>query len=414
VLERLMRLLILSFYFPPDLCAGSFRCEALVDAIAASRPETLEVDVITTTPNRYQSMNMDAAEFEDHGWLTVRRVSVPKHKSGMADQSKVFFAYARGALAAIKGRKYDAVFATSSRLMTAVLGAKAARNLNAPLYLDIRDLFVDTMGDILNNSPLKLLMPAFGMLEGSTFAQARRINIVSPGFAKHLGKVAPKSELRTFTNGIDAEFLDYNYAKAARNDPPLILYAGNIGEGQGLHRIIPEVAFLLRGHAELKIVGDGGKLEDLRAALSLDADHVTLLPPVPRTKLHQHYCEADILFIHLNDHQAFHKVLPSKIFEYAATGKPIIAGVAGISADFLRAEVPGCFVFDPCDFRAMASAVADAIAVQQPIDRTAFLNEYARTTIMNAMAQDVIAFTREGGALSDGKKPLQHGAEIPH
>ena len=30
-----MKLLVLSFYFPPDLCAGSFRCEALIDALEA-------------------------------------------------------------------------------------------------------------------------------------------------------------------------------------------------------------------------------------------------------------------------------------------------------------------------------------------------------------------------------------------
>ena len=43
-----------------------------------------------------------------------------------------------------------------------------------------------------------------------------------------------------------------------------------------------------------------------------------------------------ILFIHLNAYPAFEKVLPSKIFEYAATGKPILAGVSGYSADFIR------------------------------------------------------------------------------
>ena len=48
----------------------------------------------------------------------------------------------------------------------------------------------------------------------------------------------------------------------------------------------------------------------------------------------------DVLFLHLNDYSAFRKVIPSKIFEYAATGKPIVAGVSGYAAEFLRHENP--------------------------------------------------------------------------
>lgn len=388
-----MRLLILSFYYPPDLCAGSFRCEALVDAIRTIRPDNLQVDVITTTPNRYQSLNVTAPEFEQSDWLTVRRIPVPTHQSGMSDQSKSFLAYARGALAAIKGKKYDAVFATSSRLMTAVLGANISGRLDVPLYLDIRDLFIDTMGDVLGSSPLRVLLPGFGMLERRTFAQAARINMVSPGFADYLSTVAPKAGLRTFTNGVDADFLGRSYTKTMHSDIPEILYAGNIGEGQGLHKIIPKAAAALNGTARFRIIGDGGRLAELRASVST-TENVQLSPPVPRAQLTQSYCDADMLFIHLNDHKAFHKVLPSKIFEYAATGKPILAGVAGVSARFLNDEVPGSFVFAPCDDKAMVDAVLAARKVEVPIDRTAFLAKYARASIMNEMARDLISFAK--------------------
>jgi glycosyltransferase involved in cell wall biosynthesis len=102
-----------------------------------------------------------------------------------------------------------------------------------------------------------------------------------------------------------------------------------------------------------------------------------------------------MLLIHLNDHSAFHKVLPSKLFEYAATGKPILAGVAGISAEFLRSEVPGSFVFDPCDAKAMARAIEEARAMLQPVDRGTFLAKYTRSNIMAEMARDLIDFVEE-------------------
>ena len=48
-----MKLLLLSFYYPPDLCAGSFRASALIEALSRNRPKDLQVTVLTTQPNRY-------------------------------------------------------------------------------------------------------------------------------------------------------------------------------------------------------------------------------------------------------------------------------------------------------------------------------------------------------------------------
>ena len=59
-----------------------------------------------------------------------------------------------------------------------------------------------------------------------------------------------------------------------------------------------------------------------------------IIDPVSRSDLFDEYKNADVLFLHLNDYAAFRKVLPSKIFEYAATGKPILAGVAGYMQNF--------------------------------------------------------------------------------
>jgi hypothetical protein len=56
----------------------------------------------------------------------------------------------------VANRDYDLVLATSSRLMTAALGALIARRKRARLYLDIRDIFVDTIGDV---SPGPLALP---------------------------------------------------------------------------------------------------------------------------------------------------------------------------------------------------------------------------------------------------------------
>ncbi|MGB0538813.1 MAG: glycosyltransferase [Alloalcanivorax venustensis] len=175
-----MRLLFLSFYYPPDLSAGSFRSVALVRALLDRLPAHAHIELITTLPNRYSTFTSAAPALEEHPRLTVHRVALPAHKSGMVDQSKAFLAYARGAMALCKGKRYDLVYATSSRLMTGSLGALLARRLKAPLYLDIRDIFVDTMKDVL---PGKLAWASKPVLVGAGALDAGHRAAGEPGVA---------------------------------------------------------------------------------------------------------------------------------------------------------------------------------------------------------------------------------------
>lgn len=392
-----MRLLILSFYFPPDLSAGSFRTKALVDALRRARPD-IEIDVITTVPNRYYNHSQGAGDFEDIAGVTVTRIPLRAHKSGMLDQSRVFVDFARQVLAQTKGRQWPLVYATSSRLMTAALGSVVAKRTGAKLYLDIRDLFTDTMRDVLGQSAMRHLLWPFGLVERQTFRSAQRINLVSEGFLDHARAVAPKQRFRTFTNGIDPEFLNASFDKPAdvSSYPLQVLYAGNIGEGQGLHLVLPAAAKALAGKVHFTIIGDGGRRAALEQTLAdADVENVTLEAPVPRAQLFARYGATDILFLHLNDHPAFLKVLPSKIFEYGATGKPILAGVGGYAARFITENVEGSVVFEPCDADSMVNALEKLTAARWRGDRSAFKKTYARTAIMDGLAADILAVAEQ-------------------
>lgn len=387
-----MKLLIFSFYFPPDLCAGSFRCGALADALARTMPPGMSVELITTQPNRYKGSIPRAAPIEQRGAIRIHRIDLPAHDSGMMDQARAFGTFARQALAiARKTGPHDAVFATSSRLMTAALGAWHSRHTGAPLYLDIRDLFVETISDVLGDSRARLLLPGVRVVERATFAQADTINAVSPGFAEDMARLAPKATLHTFSNGIDDEFLAVAPRQEANEGPPLILYAGNLGESQGLHEIVPEAARRLGTRARFRIVGHGGRAAQLAEA-TRDLPNVEMVAPVPRAQLIEEYAHADILLLHLNDQPAFLKVLPSKVFEYGALGRPILAGLAGVSADFMRRELPDAALFAPCDVDGLVRRFSEIEAARTP-DRTAFKQKFARHRIMKEMAADLIAFT---------------------
>jgi hypothetical protein len=77
------------------------------------------------------------------------------------------------------------------------------------------------------------------------------------------------------------------------------------------------------------------------------------------------------------------------VFEYAALGKPLWAGVAGFAAEFIRTEVPNSAVFDPCDVEGAARSLDTLAIVDTP--RSAFRTKYARLTISRVMAGDILS-----------------------
>jgi glycosyltransferase involved in cell wall biosynthesis len=265
--------LVLSFYYEPDLCAGSFRTTALVAVLRERAPFRTQIDVLTTLPNRYGTFSHVAAEL-------------------------------------------DAEF--SDRL------------------------------------------------------------------------------LAWFTNGIDEEFLVAAGAASTRavGDPcTVVLYAGNIGESQGLHEVLPRLAIALRERARFIVIGDGGRRAALAAAIAAaGVDNIELLAPRPRAELPSAYRAADVLFLHLGRLAAFENVLPSKLFERAALAKPILAGVAGYAARFVHEEISNAAVFGPCDVPAAVIAFGSLQLTGRP--RPDFVGKYARTQIARAMADDVLAVVR--------------------
>lgn len=396
-----MKVLFLSFYFTPDLSAGSFRNTAFVESLKRKLPPGSEIDVVTTLPNRYAGYSAEAMEHERADGVSITRVRLPNHKSGMLDQSKSFLTYINAVSSHVRGQEYDIVYASSSRLMTAALGAWISRKKYIPLYLDIRDIFVDTIKDVLPPKLAIFMRPIFSVVEKWTITRAARLNVVSEGFIPYFEERYPGVSKVVFTNGIDDQFIDSNAktlcsAKPGKlaNELVEIVYAGNIGEGQGLHNIIPGVAKKLGNRIRFRIIGAGGRLQQLQDAVgALNLSNVVVQPPVNRAELIEAYHKADVLFLHLNDYDAFHKVLPSKLFEYGALGKPIWAGVAGHAASFVRSHLTNAAVFAPCNAEAAVQAFNELEIVDAPRDE--FVAQFKRTAIMDAMAEDLVATVGE-------------------
>jgi len=387
-----MRILYLTFYFEPDLSAGAFRNTALATELARQLAPDGQVHVIAAQPNRYRSFSPPAPAHEQHGNLTIDRVAVPAHRSGRFDQIGSFWVYYRAVMNLAKRQPYDLIFASSSRLFTGLLGSRLSRRMGVPLVLDVRDLFRETILEMISPPFRWLLGPVLRIAETYTFGQAHHINLVSEGFRGYFGRFGQAS-YSYFTNGIDDEFLDVSPGPpdlANPAQPKTILYAGNIGAGQDLHRLIPEAARLLGNAYRFVIIGDGGTLANLKTAVcKAGVTNVDIRPPVHRQRLPDAYRQADYLLVHLTDLDAMKRVIPSKLFEYGATDKPILAGVAGYPAQFIRQHLTNVILFDPTDAAGMTTQLRQT--PYQTQTRPDFVRRFNRQHIIGAMASRIRA-----------------------
>ncbi|MCX6218393.1 glycosyltransferase family 4 protein [Spirosoma sp.] len=389
-----MTILLLTFYFEPDTGPGAFRTTALVRELARQLPAESTVHVMTTHPNRYASYKPPAADREE--WtdgncpVTIHRVQTPAHNSGQLGQIRSFMVYYRAVHRHTRRKKYDLIVASSSRLFTAFLAARVARKHRLPLFLDIRDLFREAMLDTIRGSLATVLLnPLLQAVEQYTFRTARHINLVSEGFRPYFNPY-PNATYSYFTNGIDTVFLTELATKPGPvPQPRLILYVGNIGEGQGLHKVVPQAARKLGADYRFLIIGNGGARHKLEVAIRREGiDTVELRDTVNREALLEPFRRADYLFLHLNDLEAYKRVLPSKLFEYGATNKPIIAGVAGYAASFIREYLTNCIVFEPGNVDELVWQLHKTPYYIQT--RAEFRTKFQRSTISRAMAAEIL------------------------
>jgi len=392
------RILFLSFYFRPDLCAGSFRNSPLLDELSRqTMGKDIRIDLFSTMPNRYASFKKEAKQLEEFGNVRVERIPLPEHKSGIIDQALSFRTYFFETLRKTKNTEYDLVYGSSSRFFTSYLAYRIAKKNDCPLYIDIRDIFSETIGSISKNPLVRFVfVPFVKILEKQVYNFASHLNLISEGFNESF-KEYSSAVISYYTHGIDPLFLSKpaQQKNQKRSDKKKILYAGNVGEGQGLHQIIPEAAKKLEKTHEFEIIGDGGAIDILRSVLvEKDISNVHLQKPIEREKLLKEYHSADILFLHLNNFDIFEKVLPSKIFELAVIGKPILAGVSGYAAHFLRIYVPHSYIFNPSDTAELVDIVVNRLESDQKESYTeeakSFANNFNRDIINRQMVSSIL------------------------
>ena len=83
-------------------------------------------------------------------------------------------------------------------------------------------------------------------------------------------------------------------------------------------------------------------------------------------------------------------VIPTKIFEYAATPYPILFGASGFTSSFIN-QINSAIGFDQCNAESFLAAVRRARSVKVSKEqRSKFLDKYDATTIYADYARHIL------------------------
>ena len=122
-----------------------------------------------------------------------------------------------------------------------------------------------------------------------------------------------------------------------------LAYVGNVGIAQELNDLLDFAKTM--PDLEVKIVGDGAKLEELRARSSAEnIDNVSFTGLVPPGDALHHIEDADILFAQIGKN--FNSAVPTKVFEYIASGKKVLLGLPDGPARDMFSRFSGVEIFD--------------------------------------------------------------------
>ena len=351
-----MRILFFSHYFPPEGNAPAARTHAHCTRWAAAGHD---VTVVTCTPNHPRGVvypgyrnRLRHVEVVD-GVRVVRVLTYLAANRGFRRRTVSWLSYlAAATLAGCLERRPDVVIATSPQPLCAWAGVLVSRLHRRPLLLEVRDLWPESVAGVgaLRSRPVLGLI---GLIAEGPCRAAARIVTVGEGYRQGLAdRGIDPAGIDVVMNGVDRELFrprPADPALAARLGVAgrfVVAYCGTIGLAHGLEVVLRAAAALAaRGRRDVVFVlaGDGARLDELRAAAAAArVDNVVFTGRLERRRIPALLACADACLVHLRASEAFTSVMPSKIFEGAAMGLPLVLGVRGFAQCFV--EDAGCGV----------------------------------------------------------------------
>jgi glycosyltransferase involved in cell wall biosynthesis len=351
-----MKILFLTDNFPPEVNAPATRtyehCKEWVKkgasvTVITGAPNFPEGKVYFGYKNRfYQKENID-------GIQVIRVWTFIAANKGFLKRTIDYLSFAMSSFIAGLFTKSDIIVATSPQFFTALSGRTLSFFKRTPWVMEVRDLWpesIKTVGAMSDN----LLIKYFEWQELRCYKSAYKIISVTDSFKREIVKkgISP-SKIEVVKNGANLEMFQpvekkHELLVELNLEGQIVVgYIGTLGMAHKLDFIMDCAKKLKNTNYHFLFIGSGAEKSTLLKKKELEKiDNVTILDSVSKTEIKNYLSLLDIALINLKKAELFKTVIPSKIFENAAMGIPILLGVDGESREMIEKYSAGLF-FEP-------------------------------------------------------------------
>lgn len=336
-----MKIAMVTQWFDPE--GGSAAIPGSVARALQARGH--EVEVVTGFPNYPHGRLYDGYRIRFRRREVVRGVNVtrvplyPSHDRSPVRRTLNFLSFMLSAatLGAWSVRRSDVVLVYSTPATVGLAGVVLRRLLRRPFVLYIQDLWPDTV-TATGMVPARFAGAVERVLDAfcrSVYAAAERIAVISPGMRDRLiERGVPADKIDIVYNWVDEDVFRPVESSACVNRFE-VMYAGNLGDVQGLETALHAVASLADlPDLHLRLVGNGvarPRLEALAESLGI-GDRVHFEGVRDVSEMARTMASADVQLVSLSDDPLFHITMPSKIQAILACGQPLISSAPGDAA----------------------------------------------------------------------------------
>jgi glycosyltransferase involved in cell wall biosynthesis len=195
--------------------------------------------------------------------------------------------------------------------------------------------------------PSKLLRPLGKLIERRIFREADKVVVINEGLRQYAIRMGARPETtcviragidhERFGSHVDGREVRRHYGIAEHET--VLFFVGWLYQFSGLKEVLAELA--KRGGEDLGvkllIVGDGDAFEELqrmRTDLGLE-NCVTLAGKQPYERIPGFIAASDICLLPASNNEIMRDIVPIKMYEYMAMGKPVIAtSLPGVMREF--------------------------------------------------------------------------------
>jgi glycosyltransferase involved in cell wall biosynthesis len=347
-----MRILFLSDNFPPEVNAPATRtfehCREWVK-------EGHEITVITCAPNFPDGKvfkgyrNIGSKEIIE-GIQVIRVKTFITANEGFYKRTLDYISFGVASFYAGLTIRTDIIIGTSPQFFTAISARCLAFVKKKPWVMEVRDLWPESIMSVgaMRDSPV---LKFFTCLELKLYRSADQIITVTDSFKIRISQrgIDP-DKIKVIKNGANLKLFsprqknDKLIAELGLGGKFIFGFIGTIGMAHKLDFIINSARKIDDPSIHFLFIGAGAEKKHLEVLIEEEqVKNVTLHGLIAKEMVPDYLSIIDVALINLKRSETFKTVIPSKIFESAAMGKPILLGVDGEARALVESYSAGIF-----------------------------------------------------------------------